>query len=92
MTAGTRIDELALLRTFAHCSVRTETRLAELRGARLAGRAMAHREYVGERDERDSLLQLWRRLFGNAQLLTGARASATAETRSSEFPARPPAA
>jgi len=71
MTTPTRSwTELDLLRAHAHASVRTETRLAEMRGAKMGGRQLAHHEYVAERDARDSFLKLWRRLFGDAQLLT----------------------
>jgi len=79
------IDELELLRAHAHAAVRTETRLAEMRGAKLAGRRMAHHDYVAARDDRDSLLTLWMRLYGKAQLVTGVRPSVPhTDARSSE--------
>ena len=86
MTAPTELD---LLRAFAHASIRTETRLCEMRGAKLAARALTYREYVAERDDRDSFLALWRRFYGNAQIFaerTGARPSVVTEPRSSEPP------
>jgi hypothetical protein len=66
MTDPRTMTELDLLRSHALACVRTETRLHEMRGAKLTAAALAYQEYAGEREERDSFLSLWRRLYGNA--------------------------